>query len=116
LQLASFLERHGQVDQAIALIDRIVADYPTNVGVVEESAQFYWRAGLLEKSLDLYKRTLARALGTNRRSFALLLARRQIDANKLADAEATLRAFYNENRSDTEVFSELARTLGAENK
>jgi len=116
LQLAAFMERHGQVDQAIGLIDKLVADYPTNVGIVEESAQFYWRAGLLDKSLDLYKRTLARALGTNRRSFALLLARRQVDANKLADAEATLRAFYNENRSDTEVFGELARTLGAENK
>jgi predicted Zn-dependent protease len=116
LQLASFLERHGQIDQAIGLIDRLVADYPTNVGIVEESAQFYWRAGLLDKSLDLYKRTLARAVGTNRRSFALLLARRQIDANKLADAEGTLRAFYSENRSDTEVFAELARTLGAENK
>jgi len=116
LQLAAFMERHGQVDGAIALIDKLVGDYPTNVGVVEESAQFYWRAGLLDKSLDLYKRTLARALGTNRRSFALLLARKQIDANKLADAEATLRSFYNENRSDTEVFTELARTLGAEKK
>jgi predicted Zn-dependent protease len=116
LQLASFLERHGQVDGAIALIDKLVGDYPTNVGIVEESAQFYWRAGLLDKSLELYKRTLARALGANRRSFAMLLARRQIDANKLSDAEATLRGFYNENRSDTEVFGELARTLGAEKK
>ncbi len=116
LQLASFLERHGQVDAAIGLIDKLVGDYPTNVGVVEESAKFYWRAGLLDKSLDLYKRTLARSLGTNRRSFALLLGRRQFDANKLADAEATLRAFYNENHLDTEVFGELARTLGAENK
>src|SRR6185369_15469824 len=112
LQLASFLERHGQVDAAIASIDKLVADYPTNVGVVEESAQFYWRAGLLDKSLDLYKRTLSRALGTNRRSFTLLLARRQLDANNLADAEATLRAFYNDNHLDTEVFGELARTLG----
>ncbi|MEK6324455.1 MAG: tetratricopeptide repeat protein [Acidobacteriota bacterium] len=116
LQLASLLERLGQVDASVGLIDKLVADYPTNVGVVEEAAKFYWRAGLLDKSLDLYKRTLARAAGSNRRSFALLLARRQIDANKLADAEATLRAFYNENRLDTEVFGELARTLGAENK
>jgi predicted Zn-dependent protease len=116
LQLASFLERHGQIDAAIGLIDKLVGDYQTNVGVVEESAQFYWRAGLLDKSLDLYKRTLARSLGSNRRSFALLLARKQLDANKLADAESTLRAFYNENHLDTEVFGELARTLGAENK
>jgi tetratricopeptide (TPR) repeat protein len=116
LQLASFLERHGQVDQAIGMIDKLVADFPTNVGIVEESAQFYWRAGLLDRSLDLYKRTLARAAGPNRRSLTLQYARRQSESGKLADAEATLRAFYAENRSDTEVFSELARTLGAENK
>src|SRR4030095_12818960 len=34
LQLASFLERHGQVDAAIALIDKLTADYPTNAGVI----------------------------------------------------------------------------------
>ncbi|MEK6302882.1 MAG: hypothetical protein AABO41_19400 [Acidobacteriota bacterium] len=116
LQLASFLERHGQIDQAIAAIDKLTSDYPTNLGIVEESAQFYWRAGLFDRSLDLYKRTLARAAGTNRRSLMLRLARRQGDAGKLADAEATLRAFYNEHREDTEVFSQLAETLGAENK
>jgi tetratricopeptide (TPR) repeat protein len=116
LQLASFLELHNKVDAAVSVIDKLVADYPTNVGVIEESGRFYWRAGLFDKSLDLYKRTLARALGTNRRSFALLLARRQIDANKLPEAEATLKTFYNENPLDEEVFSELARTLGAENK
>ena len=116
LQLASFLELHNKVDAAVSVIDKLVADYPTNVGVIEESGRFYWRAGLFDKSLDLYKRTLARALGTNRRSFALLLARRQIEANKLPEAEATLKAFYNENPLDEEVFAELARTLGAQNK
>jgi predicted Zn-dependent protease len=116
LQLASFLERHGQVDAAIGVVDRLVADYPTIVGVVEESAQFYWRAGLLDRSLDLYKRTLARAAGPNRRTLTLQYARRQSEAGKLADAEATLRAYYNENRSDTEVFAQLASTLGDENK
>jgi hypothetical protein len=110
LQLARFAGART-VDQLV-LIDKLVGDYPTNVGVVEESAKFYWRAGLFDKSLDLYKRTLARALGANRRTFALLLARRQIDANKLVDAEATLRAFYNENHLDTEVFGDAARTRG----
>jgi predicted Zn-dependent protease len=115
LQLASFLERHGQVDEAVKTIDKLVADFPTNVGVVEEAAQFYWRARLQDRSLDLYRRTLARSRGPNRRSLTLQLARRQIEAGKLADAESLLRAFYNENRADAEVFRELARTLGAEN-
>jgi predicted Zn-dependent protease len=116
LQLAAFLERHNQVDDAIKQVDRLVADYPTNVGIIEESAQFYWRAGLLDRALDLYKRTLARAQGPNRRLLTLQYARRLVEANKLSDAETTLRAFYNENRSDTEVFGELVRVLGAENK
>ncbi|HET9533352.1 MAG TPA: tetratricopeptide repeat protein, partial [Blastocatellia bacterium] len=116
LQQAAFLERNNQVDAAIQIIDRLVADYPTNLGVIEESAQFYWRAGLLDRSIDLYRRTLAQARGANRRGLVLQLARRQSDAGKLSDAEATLRAYYDENRLDSEVFGELARTLGAENK
>ncbi|HKP10968.1 MAG TPA: tetratricopeptide repeat protein, partial [Blastocatellia bacterium] len=116
LQLAAFLERHNQVDEAVKNIDRLVADYPTNVGIIEESAQFYWRAGLLDRALDLYRRTLARAQGPNRRLLTLQYARRLVEANKLNDAETTLRAFYNENRGDAEVFGELVRTLGAENK
>ena len=116
LQLASFLERKNQVDAALGVIDKLVTDYPTNVGVVEESAKFYWRAGMVERSLDLYKRTLARAQGANIRAITLQLARRQIQANRLEDAEKTLRVFYDENRTDTEVFGELAKTLGAANK
>ncbi len=116
LQLASFLERHNQKDQAIGVIDSLVADYPTNVGVVEESAQFYWRAGLTDRALDLYKKTLARALGSNQRNLTLQLAKRQADAGKLADSEATLRTYYASHPLDSEVFAMLAKTLGAENK
>lgn len=116
LQLASFLERKNKVDDAIAIVDRLVAEYPTNVGVVEESAKFYWRAGLVDRSLDLYRNTLARAQGANRRTITLQLARRQVEADRYDAAEATLRAYYNENRQDAEVFTELAKTLGAANK
>ncbi len=116
LQQASFLERQGKVDDALAIVDKLVSDYPTNVGVVEESAKFYWRAGVVDRALDLYKRTLARAQGANRRTITLQLARRQFDANRLNDAETTLRGYYDENRLDTEAFSELAKVLGAANK
>lgn len=116
LQQASFLERHRQSDAALQIINRLVADYPTNVGVIEESAQFYWRAGKFDQALDLYRRSLGLARGANRRSLTLQFARHQIDAKKLAEAEATLRAFYAENATDAEVFSELARALGLQNK
>ncbi|HEY7543670.1 MAG TPA: tetratricopeptide repeat protein [Blastocatellia bacterium] len=116
LQLAAFLERHNQASRAIEIIDKLVADYPTNVGVIEETTKFYWRGGLSDRAIDLYKRSLAVARGPNRRILVLQLARRQTDAGKLADAEATLRAYYAENRDDGEVFSQLAQNLGAQNK
>jgi tetratricopeptide (TPR) repeat protein len=116
LQLASFLELANKTDASLAIIDKLVADHQTNLGVVEESGQFYWRAGRIDRALDLYKQTIGRARGASRRSLVLQLARRQIEAAKLNDAEATLRTFWTENRSDTEVFGELARALGLANK
>src|SRR5260370_42366291 len=116
LELAAVLGRQNQTENALRIIDKLAADHPTNLGVIEESAQFYWRAGQLDRSLDLYKRALSQARGPNRRRLTLRLARRQVDAGKSADAEATLRGFYAENRLDTEVFGDLTRTLGAQNK
>jgi predicted Zn-dependent protease len=116
LQLAAFLERHNQAARAMEIIDKLVAAYPTNVGVIEESVKFYWRGGLSDRAIDLYKRSLTEARGPNRRSLALQLARRQTDAGRLADAETTLRAYYAENRDDAEVFAALAQNLGAQNK
>ena len=116
LQQAAFLERQRQQDAAIQIINGLVKDYPTNVGVIEEAAQFYWRAGKFDQALDLYRRSLQLAKGGNRRTLILQFARHQMDAKKLAEAEATLRAYYNEDKSDAEVFAELARALGAQNK
>ncbi|MEW6126577.1 MAG: hypothetical protein AB1757_06015 [Acidobacteriota bacterium] len=116
LQNAAFLERRGKVDEAIAIVDKLVAEYPTNVGVVEESAKFYWRAGLIDRSLDLYKNTLAKAQGENLRTVTLQLARRQAEASRLDDAEKTLRTFYETHRTDTEAFAKLAEVLGTANK
>ncbi|HYP26718.1 MAG TPA: tetratricopeptide repeat protein [Blastocatellia bacterium] len=116
LQLAAFFDRQGRKDSAIQIIDKLTSDYPTNLGVVEESARFYWRAGMTDRAIDLYRKTLARARGSNARTLTLQLARRQAEAGKLEDAEATLGAYYRENRMDAQVFGELAGTLAAGNK
>lgn len=116
LQLASALERQREGSRAIAVIDGLVAEFPTNVGVIEEGEKFYWRAGLRDRALGLLERTLQMARGSNRRNVVFRLARRQLEAERLADAESTLRAYYDENRSDTEAFAELVRTLGAAGK
>ena len=116
LQLASFLERHNQSDSSIAIIDKLDAEYPTNAGVIEESEKFYWRAGLLDRALDLYKKSIDKARGASRRSLTLRLARRQMEAGRLPEAEATLRTQYETDHSDTETFGELVSALGAEGK
>ena len=116
LQLASFMEHNKQGDAAIKVIDKLVADYPANVGVVEESGEFYWRAGLKDKAIDLYKRTLAASRGVNRRRFTLELAQHQVDAGHAADGEATLRTFYADNKLDPGIFAALTKTLGIEKK
>jgi tetratricopeptide (TPR) repeat protein len=112
LQYASFAEQTGQTALATETVDRLTADFPTNLGVVQEAAQFYWRNGQLDKSIALQERTREKATGDYRRRFTVQLAKRQIDAKRLADAERTLRAWYAENPTDVEVFSLLARTLG----
>jgi tetratricopeptide (TPR) repeat protein len=116
LQLALWLERRNRAEAAKKIIDSLTADHPTNAGVIEESEKFYWRAGFQGQSFDLLKRSLELARGSNRRNLALILARRQIEAGQLDQAEATLRKLYEGDRSDAEAFSELARVLADEGK
>jgi len=71
LQLASFLRTSRPGRRRDRAHDKLVADYPTNVGVVERVRAVLLASRSVDKSLDLYKRTLARSLGTNRRSFTL---------------------------------------------
>ncbi|MBX7218839.1 MAG: tetratricopeptide repeat protein [Blastocatellia bacterium] len=116
LQLASFYEQQARIDNAVAMMDNLVADYPTNVGVLQEASQFYWRTGLLDKSITLYQRSSGKAVGAYKRQFILQLAKRQTDAGKLDDAEKTLRGWYTDNPLDTEVFGLLTKTLGEAGK
>jgi tetratricopeptide (TPR) repeat protein len=46
----------------------------------------------------------------------MTLADRQVSANRLADAEATLRILYAQDPMDTETFGRLVKVLGDENK
>jgi cellulose synthase operon protein C len=116
LRLAEFLDQSGKADAAAVVFDRLVAEHPTNAGVVEEAAHYYWRAGRRDKATALYKTTIAKASSDYRKKFALDLARRQADAKQLAEAEATLREYYAGNALDMDVFTALVRVLGDANK
>lgn len=113
LQLAALHDEQGDTAEAVAVFERLLSENPTNVGVIEEAARYYWRVGEVARSTALYQSTIAKAQGDYRKRFVLELARRQEDAGKFADAEATLRAHYTEGALDMEVFGQLARVLGA---
>lgn len=112
LQLGSFHEQRNQNAEAVAIFDRLAADFPTNLGVIQESAQFYGRIGQLDKAIALQQRAREAAIGDYKRQLTLQLARRQIEATKYADAETTLRAWYKDNPTDNETFTLLAQVLG----
>ncbi len=112
LQLAAFLEQQSRAGDASGVFDQLVADNPTNAGVLEEATRFYWRAGQLDKSAALSRTVIAKAQGEYKKRFVTELARRQADAGRLGDAEATLRTYFDENALDMEIFGALAKVLG----
>ncbi|HZS47011.1 MAG TPA: tetratricopeptide repeat protein [Blastocatellia bacterium] len=116
LQMAAFFEATGKPADAAQTFDKIVTDFPTNLGVIQEATSYYSRAGLIDKSIGLYKDAVGRAQGQYKRDFILGLADRQVSANKLADAEATLRGLYAQDPLDTDTFGRLVKVLGDENK
>ncbi len=111
LQLAAFLDQQDRKEDAVAEFDRLVADNPSNAGVLEEATRYYWRVGKLDKSVDLSKTVISKAQGPYKKRFVLALARRQVEAKRLDGAEATLRSFFDQNALDMDVFGELASVL-----
>jgi tetratricopeptide (TPR) repeat protein len=116
LQLASYDESQGEADKAAQIVDALVSKYPTNYGVLDEATHFFWRVGLLDRSIDLYKTIVARARGGYVRAFKLELARRLGEARRFDEAETVLRGLYAEDPTDTGVFGQLAHVLSAAGK
>ncbi|MEW6732620.1 MAG: hypothetical protein AB1489_14925 [Acidobacteriota bacterium] len=116
LQLAAFYEQRRNIDRATGIFDKLIGNYPTNLGVVQETTQYYWRVGLLDKAIDLYKQAAGRAKGDYQRQFTLQLAKRLEAANRLNEAEQTARAWYVAHPFDSEFFGLLVSVLGTMGK
>ncbi len=116
LQLASVYEQEKRNNDAAAVVERLVAEYSTNFGVLDESARIYWRLGMLDRSVALSRDVIGRSTGEYRKAFVVDLSRRQTEAGRLSDAEATLRAYLAENPLDTDVFAALATVVGDQKK
>lgn len=116
LQLASVYESEKRRDDAAGVVDRLVSEYSTNFGVIDEAVRIYWRLGLMDRSVALSRDVIARSAGDYRKRFVIDLSRRQTEAGRLSDAEATLRAYFTESPLDMDVFGALAKTIGDQKK
>ena len=109
LQLAESAAAGGRKDAASAMLGRLVKRYPTNYGVLAETADFNWRMGRRDHSIRLLAQASQRSRGRFHYIFARKLAARQIEAGQLAAAESSLKKLYDENPRNLDVFRELSR-------
>lgn len=109
LRLAASYGEAGERDAAAATVGALVRQYPTNYGVLDEAANFYWRLGLREDALRILEAGRERGRGRYKYTFARRLAARQIELNRLDPARRVLEELREADPLDLEVFRELAR-------
>jgi tetratricopeptide (TPR) repeat protein len=109
LQLAESYQTTGETDAATSVLDELTRQYPTNYGVLTETASCYWRLGRRAASLNVLRAGMTRGRGRFHYIFARKLATRELELGHTDAAERVLRALHAENRLNTDVFHELAR-------
>ena len=109
LQLAETYAQVGQRNEAGVELQQLLQKYPTNYGVLSETANFYWRLSQRESSLAVLRSGMQRGLGRFHYLFGRKLAAQQLEMNRVAEAEQVLTQLHSEDRLNTEVFHELAR-------
>jgi len=109
LQLAERSAAKGRKDEASAALASLIKKYPTNYGVLTETADFNWRMGRRDQAIRLLTQASQRSRGRFHYIFARKLAARQIERGQLAAAETGLKKLSDENPLNLEVFKELAR-------
>ena len=109
LQLAETYAQVGQRNEAGVELQQLLQKYPTNYGVLSETANFYWRLSQRESSLAVLRSGMQRGLGRFHYLFGRKLAAQQLEMNRVAAAEQVLTQLHSEDRLNTEVFHELAR-------
>ncbi|OLE55473.1 MAG: hypothetical protein AUG51_03165 [Acidobacteria bacterium 13_1_20CM_3_53_8] len=109
LQLAEVYRSAGEREEAARELRELVEKFPTNYGVLNEAASFYWRIGSREETLEVLREGMQRGLGKFHYLFARQLAAREMEMNRVDEAERVLENLHDEDRLNTEVFRELAR-------
>ncbi len=109
LQLAESFEDAGKRDAAKKILSKLVKNFPTNYGVITETANFYRRLGFETESAQILQNALPKAKGIYRSAIARRLADRLMDLNRLDSAEKILNDLHTEDKADEEIFRQLVR-------
>ena len=107
-QLAESYEENQNRDAAKTVLDALVQEFPTNYGVLTESVNFYKRLGFETQAVDVLKTALPKSRGDYQTALAQKLAKLLIPLNQLDSAERILTKLHTENKTDSEIFHELA--------
>ncbi len=111
LQLAGSYEENHNRARAKTVVSELVRKFPTNYGVLNESADFYSRLGYDDEAVAALQNALPKSRGRYRNALAHKLAGRLIRLDRLDDAERILMELHTRDKADTEVFDELARVF-----
>jgi len=109
LRLAEVYSKNNQPVQAGSVLRGLVQKYPTNYGVLTESADFCWRLGLRSNSLAVLQSGMQRGIGRFHYLFGRKLAARHVEMQNFNAAQAVLEKLNYEDRLNTDVFHELAK-------
>ena len=109
MQSAEYAVGKGRREAAFEMIDRLVDRFPTNFGVLSESADFLWRSGARQQAVLLLARAGSRSRGKFSYIFARKLADRQFELGRMADAERVLTQLHDKNPLDIDVFNKLSQ-------
>lgn len=108
LQLAESYEESKNREAAKIVLDELIQKFPTNYGVLMESVSFYKRLGFETQAVSVLQTALPQSRGNYRTNLAQKLAKLLIQTNQLETAERILTGLHAENKTDTDIFRELA--------
>ena len=109
LRLAELYSKNNQPNPAAGVLRTLVQKYPTNYGVLTESAEFCWRLGLRANTLAILQSGMQRGIGKFHYLFGRKLAARYVEMQNFNAAQAVLERLNKEDRLNSEVFHELAK-------
>ncbi|HSK71855.1 MAG TPA: tetratricopeptide repeat protein [Pyrinomonadaceae bacterium] len=116
LQLAESFSENNKRDSAKAVLNQLVRKFPTNYGVITETADFYYRLGFETEAVKTLQSALPKSRGWYRTALAQKLGKRLIQLNRLDSAERILTELHDEEKSNAEIFAELAKVYVRQNK